>query len=172
MSPVVRFATAFLLLLVLVAVGVVGYATLEGWSVSDSLYMTVITMTTVGFDEVFPLSPQGKHFTIVFLVFSIATLGYSVSTVIAFLFEGQMLSTWQERKKMRQINRLKDHYIVCGCGDVGLQVALELQRARARFVVIDRNPLQEGLAEDILFIQGDAIDDEVLLEAGIERLGQ
>ena len=169
MSPVLRFTVAFVLLAALVFAGVIGYASIEGWNLSDSLYMTFITLTTVGFEEVFPLSPQGKHFTIVFLVFSIATVGYSVSTVIAFIFEGQMLSSWQERRRMRQINRIKDHFIVCGCGDVGLQVALELQRARVRFLVIDRNPVQEGLAEDLLYIQGDAIDDEILLEAGIQR---
>ena len=169
LSPLVKFSIAFLSLVVLVICGTLGYRWIEGWSIGDSLYMTFITMTTVGFEEVFPLSPAGKHFTIIFLIFSLATLGYSVSIVIGYIFEGHILKTIQERRKMRQIGRLKEHFIVCGCGDVGLQVALEFERMKAQFVVIDLKRPQSELAESFLFIEGDAIDDDILMEAGIDN---
>ncbi len=155
----------------LVAGGTLGYSMIEGWSLSDSLYMTFITMTTVGFGEVKPLSEAGKHFTILFLIFSIATFGYSATILIAFIFEGRILELLQERRMTRRIKRLRDHYIICGGGDIGREVALEFKRFKARFVVIDRDPENSELAreESVLFVRGDAEDDEVLKEASIER---
>jgi voltage-gated potassium channel len=169
--PVVRFLIAFLLLCLLVAGGTLGYRWIEGWSLGDSLYMTFITMTTVGFGEVRPLSPQGQHFTIIFLVLSIGTFGYSVTVLISFIFEGQILQAVRERRMKRTLRRIRDHYIICGGGDVGREIAREFQRARVRFLVIDRNPESSDLARDesVNFLQGDASDDEVLVEAGIER---
>ncbi|HUV07293.1 MAG TPA: NAD-binding protein [Spirochaetia bacterium] len=170
-SPLVRFSLAFLFVALLIAGGTMGYSFIEGWSLSDSLYMTIITMTTVGFGEVRPLSDTGKHFTIVFLIFSIATLGYSATILIAFIFEGKILELVQERRMTRRIKRLKDHYIICGGGDIGREVALEFKRFKARFVVIDRDPENSELAreESVLFVRGEAEDDEVLKEASIER---
>ena len=166
-----RFFTAFALLCCLVAAGTLGYRWIEGWTLGDSLYMTFITMTTVGFQEVRPLSPLGKHFTVVFLILSIGTFGYSVTALISFVFEGQIVQAVRERRMKKTIRRIKDHYIICGGGDVGREIAREFQRAKARFLVIDRNPQASELARDesIVFLEGDASDDEVLVEAGIER---
>jgi voltage-gated potassium channel len=171
MRQYIRFSITFGLLAVLVVGGTLGYAIIEDWSLTDSLYMTFITITTVGFGEVRPLSPDGKHFTIVFLIFSIATVGYSVTTLITFIFEGQILKAVRERRMKRLIRRIKDHYIICGCGEVGREVALEFKRADVKFVIIDKNPEQSELAKDetILWVEGDAEDDEVLIEASIER---
>jgi len=170
-APFVRFLIALLLLCLLVAAGTIGYRWIEGWPLGDSLYMTFITMTTVGFQEVRPLSAQGQHFTIIFLVLSIGTFGYSVTVLISFVFEGQILQAVRERRMRRTIRRIKDHYIICGAGDVGREIAREFQRARVRFLVIDRDPQASELARDesVTFVGGDASDDEVLLEAGIER---
>jgi voltage-gated potassium channel len=169
--PVVRFLIAFVLLCLLVLAGTLGYRWIEGWPLGDSLYMTFITMTTVGFGEVRPLSPQGQHFTIVFLILSIGTFGYSVTVLISFIFEGQIVQAMRERRMKRTIRRIKDHYIICGGGDVGREIAREFQRARSRFLVIDKNPQSSDLARDesVIFVEGDASDDEVLLEANIER---
>jgi voltage-gated potassium channel len=171
LPPIARFTIAFLLLLLLITGGTVGYALIEGWSVGDSLYMTFITITTVGFGEVRPLSAAGKHFTIIFLIFSIATVGYSLSTVIGFIFEGQILKAMQERRMLRRIKRLRDHYIICGGGGIGREVALEFKRSKVRFVVIDRDPQNSELAGDeaILFVKGEAEDDSILMEANIDR---
>jgi voltage-gated potassium channel len=105
LSTLVRFLTAFLLLLLLILIGTAGYKLIEGWSIQDSLYMTFITITTVGFGEVKPLSSAGQHFTIIFLVLSIGTVGYSVTVLITYVFEGQILHAMRERSMTRAIRR-------------------------------------------------------------------
>ncbi|MDP6776690.1 MAG: potassium channel protein [Candidatus Latescibacteria bacterium] len=171
MSPLVRFSIAFLLLVAILAGGTIGYSWIEEWPVEDSLYMTVITVTTVGFGEVKPLSPAGRQFTILLLILSIATLGYSVTTLIGFIFEGQIVQAMRGRRMERAIASLKDHYIICGCGVVGREVALEFLQAGVPFVVIDRDPktAELGRGVQVLFIEGDADRDEILYDAGIER---
>jgi voltage-gated potassium channel len=155
----------------LIAIGTTGYALIEGWPVGDSLYMTFITISTVGFGEVKPLSPAGQHFTIVFLVLSIGTVGYSATVLITYIFEGQILNVMRERRMKRTIRHLKNHFIIVGGGDVGREAAFEFQRSKKRFVIVDRNPSKSDLSRDesILFMEGDAINDEVLVEAGVER---
>ena len=171
LSPFVRFSIAFLLLSILVVGGTLGYVWLEGWPLGDSLYMTMITITTVGFGEVRPLSPEGRQFTILLLIFSIATVGYSVTTLIGFVFEGQIFLAMRGRRMERAISKLKDHHIICGCSAIGREVAFELRRAGAPFVIVDLNPGQSELSQDesVLFLEGNAENDEVLRAAGIER---
>jgi len=171
MSAFMRFFIAFLLLVLLIAGGTVGYTLIEGWPITDSLYMTFITLTTVGFGEVHPLSEEGRHFTIVFLIVSVAIVGYSITILFTYIFEGIILKAMRERRMKRSIKRIKDHYIICGCGDVGREVALEFKRANVKFLIIDREPESSSLARDesVLFVKGDAIDDEVLLELNIEQ---
>jgi voltage-gated potassium channel len=141
----------------------------EPWTITDSLYMTVIT--TVGYGEVHKLSLAGRQFTIVLLFCSMLTAGYSVTTLITFIFEGQILQLMRGRRMERKISQMRDHYIICGCGVVGKEVALEFQREGVPFLIIERNPEESELARDesIVFLQGDAEDDETLIEAGIER---
>jgi voltage-gated potassium channel len=155
----------------LVLIGTVGYALIEDWSIGDSLYMTFITISTVGFGEVKPLSAVGQHFTIVFLVLSLGTVGYSATVLITYVFEGQILHVMRERRMKRTIRHLKNHFIIVGGGDVGREAADAFSRSKKRFVVVDRDPSQSDLTRDesILFLEGDAINDEVLVEAGIER---
>jgi voltage-gated potassium channel len=170
-STLARFLVAFSLLTLLILIGTLGYALIEGWSIRESLYMTFITITTVGFGEVKPLSAAGQQFTIAFLVLSIGTVGYSVGVLITYVFEGQILHAMRERRMKRTVRHLKDHFIIVGGGDVGREAAYEFRSSKKRFVIVDRDPSQSGLSRDesIPFVQGDAINDEVLLEAGIER---
>jgi voltage-gated potassium channel len=167
----IRFVHVVLLLAAVIAGGTIGFHIIEGWSISESLYMTFITATTVGFGEVRPLSTAGRVFTIGLLVMSIATVGYSVSIIFSYIFEGQIFRALKERRMARAISRMKDHYIICGYGDVGKAVASEFQRQKVSFVVIDRNPdeIKVVLEADVPCILGDASDDEVLIEASIER---
>lgn len=170
-SPFVRFLIAVFCVIFLVLGGTIGYTLIEGWSLGDSLYMTFITLTTVGFGEVRPLSDTGRHFTIIFLVFSIATVGYSFTILISYIFEGILLQSMRERRMRKNVRKIRDHYIICGFGDTGREVALEFKRSKVKYVVVDINPEASHLVRDesILFIKGDASDDEVLIEANIEQ---
>jgi voltage-gated potassium channel len=169
--PRVRVIAAVTLLLGLLGAGTMGYLLIEGWTVTESLYMAVITLTTVGFSEVRPLSPTGQHFTILFLVISVATVGFSISTVIAYLFEGQVVSAMRERRMEKKLGRMKGHYIVCGAGDVGREVVHEFRRSGTPFLVVERDPQHSELAdeEDVLFVPGDASEEAVLTQARIEH---
>lgn len=171
MPPLVRFAIAFMVPVLLVLGGTLGYAWIEGWKFWESLYMTVITITTVGYGEVHPLSPMGQRFTILFLMFSFIAVGYSVTTFIGFVFEGQIVHAMRGRRMKRLVSNLKDHYIICGGGVVGKEVAQELKRAGMPFVIVDKDPERSELGRDetVLFVEGNAEDDEVLVEAGIHN---
>ena len=160
-----------ILLLVVVVGGILGYATIEGWPLSDSLYLTVITVTTVGYMEVQPLSSQGRNFTIALIVFSVVTAGYSITTLISFIFGGQILQAVWGRIMDRAISHLRDHYIICGCGVVGKEVALEFRHAGVPFVVIDQDPSGSELGQDesMLFLEGNADDDDTLIALGSEE---
>jgi len=166
-----RFYRALVLVLLVIGGGILGYRLIEGWSLQDCLYMTFITVTTVGFGEVRPLSDAGKHFTVILLVFSIMTLGYAVTVLITYFFGGQVLQTMRRRKMLRSMKKIKDHYIICGSGNVGREIARELERSGVRFLVVDREPETSELARDetVLFVKGDAVEDEVLMEAHIDR---
>ena len=168
--PGIRVASAVILLLSLFFGGTLGYYLLEGWTVTESLYMAIITLTTVGFGEVRPLSPRGQHFTILYLMVSVATVGYSLSTVVGYLFEGQIVSTMRERRMDKSLRRIRGHYIVCGAGDIGREVVGEFRHAGTPFVVIERDPQHSELADDeaVLVVQGDASEEAVLKQARIE----
>lgn len=131
--------------------------------------MTLITLTTVGFAEVYPLSPQGRHFMIVFLLVGVATVGFSVSTLINFLFEGQVVLNMRRRKKERTMRKMKEHYIVCGAGDIGREVVHEFRHGRIPHIVVERDPEHSELAHesDTVFVVGDASEETVLQEARI-----
>jgi voltage-gated potassium channel len=169
MTPVRRFIIAVFLIILLILSGTVGYHLIEGWSPEESLYMTLITVSTVGFGEVHPLSPAGRYFTIGFIITGILVLGYTATTLITFIFEGQILHTVKERRMKRLLSLMKDHHIIIGFGDVGRETMDELQRKKARFVVVDVNitEVDRNRHPDVVFIQGDATEEEVLEEARI-----
>ena len=156
-------------MIMIIVGGTTGYIIIERWSLLDGLYMTFLTLTTVGFSEVHPLSDTGRQFTIVLLILSVFTLGYSVTAFIGYLFEGQIVYAVRERRMARNLRRLRNHFILCGAGNVGREVALEFQRTGVRFVVVDRDFSLSDLSKDesIPFIEGNAEDDDVLISAGI-----
>jgi voltage-gated potassium channel len=170
-SPLTRFLTSIILILIVIAIGVFGFSRIEGWSLDESLYMTVITISTVGFGEVHQLSRAGQHFTIIFLAISIATVGFSVTTLIGFLFEGQIVNTVRERRMKRLLFKSKEHFIICGFGDIGREIVSEFQRSKERFIVVDKDPDVTDFAKEqsIPFVKGDATEEEVLIEAKIEK---
>lgn len=158
-------------LIFILLAGVLGYHLIEGWSWFDALYMTVITLATVGYGEIHQLSFPGRVFTI-FLIFSgMGILLYGVTELTAFMVEGEMSGYLRRRKMKRMIERLTGHYILCGWGLKGSHVLEELQRTKRKCVVIDINKEKAGFlfSGGTLVIEGDATEDSVLKEAGVER---
>jgi voltage-gated potassium channel len=157
------------LILGLVAVGVLGYMAIEGWNFLDALYMVVITLATVGFKEVHPMSPAGTIFTILLIIFGLITLYYVVRLVSEYILENKLEETLKYKKMEKTLRNLSGHYIICGFGRVGHEVARELAHDRADFVVIERDPklVEACEAAGLTCIYGDATDEEVLKRAGI-----
>jgi voltage-gated potassium channel len=160
----------WLLLLILIA-GTLGYCLIEQWSLLDSLYMTVITLATVGYGEIHPLSITGRVFTIFLIMGGMGVLLYGVSEVTQFIVQGGIGGILRRRKMERTIKKISNHYILCGAGKNGHYVLEELIRTKRKVVVVEKEQkkVAELLNREIPTIEGDASSDAVLLNAGIER---
>ena len=159
------------ILVAITAVGIAGYAVIEGWSFLDSLYMTIITITTVGYTEVHPLSTSGRIFSIFLIVGGVGGTLYIITGMIAYIIEGNLGTTLGRRRMKNRITRLRGHFILCGFGRVGEMVARIFHEEKVPFVVLENAPagllrLEES---EYLYLEGDATTDEVLKEAGIGR---
>lgn len=165
-----RLKIALVLLILISCIGVLGYMFIEGWGFLDSIYMTVITVASVGFMEVRPLSNAGRVFTIFLIVFGVGILLFCISTFTAFLVEGEFSDLIRRRRMEKQISRMKGHYIVCGAGRIGRHIIEELSKTKRQFVVIDSNDdICERLNEQgVLYIKGDATSTSVLRLANAE----
>jgi voltage-gated potassium channel len=167
-----RILRAFALFILVALLGTLGYHYLEGWNTLDGFYMTVITMTTIGYGEILPLSQPGRIFTILLIFVSVGIAGYAISVVAAFIVEGDFHRILHRQKMDKHIARLNNHIILCGAGRIGTQIAIEFHKTQTPFVLIEEN--QEVLDEilrlgDIPYLRGDATKDETLYLAGIER---
>ncbi len=159
------------LVIVLISIGTVGYMVLEHWGLHDALYMTVITLSTVGYGEVRPLTQPGELFTMLLIFGGVGVLAYSFSTVTDYIVAGELQGYLRRRRTARKMARMQDHYIVCGYGRVGRQVVEELHANEIRLVVVDIDRMLGTELEQlgIPFIVGDPTDDDVLELAGIKR---
>ena len=166
-----RIERALLALGAITAIGVVGYVVFEGWSFTDALYMTVITLTTVGYKEVRPLDTTGQLWTMVLLITGVGTLFYAAVSSVELVVEGAIRGYFGRRRMQAAVGKLDGHYILCGYGRVGRQVAREFARDGVPFVVVDQEPgiIEECLVEGYLALLGEASDDTVLEEAGVRR---
>jgi voltage-gated potassium channel len=164
-----RLWKALVVLGALVAMGTIGYRVLEDMTVLDALYMTVTTLSTVGFGEVQPLSSLGRAFTIGLILFGVSAMAWAAQSMVAALLEDQVRHAWWRRRMERVIDRLSDHYIVCGYGRMGEQIGRELTRRGLAFVVIERDAkvLETLRLNNILHIEGDATSDSALRTAGV-----
>ncbi|MBN2120893.1 MAG: potassium channel protein [Candidatus Omnitrophica bacterium] len=171
MTIVKKVTLAILLVFLLIAVGTVGYVYIEGWSVLEGLYMTIITISTVGFHEVKQLSSQGKIFTIFLIIGSVGIFAYAVTVIINFIIEGQFSFITRRIKMQKRIELLKDHFIICGSGKVAQEVIKEFKKARVEFMVIAEAGSKEIRAafEDILLLEADPTSDEALQKAKIDQ---
>jgi len=159
------------LVILSIAIGTIGYMWLSGYNFVDALYMTVITVTTVGFGELQPFSPEEKIFTIFLILTSITIFGYAISAFSEYLVSGKLFEQLKHRRVEKQIGYLKGHTIVCGYGRNGQQAILKLKNYNQKFVVVekDKEKIDELDALGVLNIQGDATLDETLIRAGIEK---
>lgn len=160
--------------LVIVAVllgGTLGYVLIEGWSPWDAFYMTVITVTTVGYLEVHPMSTAGRAFTVVVLFAGVGSFFYAFTLFMALVADGTV-ATWGTRRRLaRMLDNLTDHFILCGFGRMGEIIAAEFNRQRVPFVIIERNPERMHLAmeQGYLAVEADASNEDVLRRVGIAR---
>ena len=170
-GPGRRLILALVGLLVLLAYGTAGYVLIERWSFLDALFMTVITVSTVGFEEVHRLNAAGEVFTISVIAFGVIGFLYTFGVLVELLSSGYWEHHRRARRVQRRLDDLRDHVIVCGYGRTGRQAGIELAQSQQPFVVIEWNP--DGLAsveqDRVLHVLGDASSDEVLGRAGIRR---
>jgi voltage-gated potassium channel len=166
-----RLRWLLMILLMTIGFSTIGYRIIEGGSLVDALYMTVITIATVGFREVYPLSEAGKVFTIFVIVFSTVILAYTIGTLGQLFVEGQIREILGRRKMEKKIRKLKDHFIIVGYGRVGQMVYSEIAKAGEASVVIESDPemLDQLERDGALYIEGSAIEDEIMLQAGIKQ---
>ena len=166
-----KIYTAVFLLGFLLLVGVLGFKLISGYPLIDAFYMTVITITTVGFGEVHPLDDQAKLFTIFLILASVIILGYSLSLITEYILSKNNIEELRQKKMQKKIDSLKNHIIICGYGRNGKQAANKLLAYKKPFVVIEKDKELLGKFQDesILFVIGNANEDEVLLKAGLDR---
>ncbi|WP_411893762.1 potassium channel family protein [Winogradskyella sp. A2] len=166
-----KIYTALLLLLILMFIGVVGYKYISGYEWVDAAYMTVITITTVGFAEVNPLDTASKIFTIFLILASVVIVGYAISIITEYILSKNNLEDIKHRKMQKEIEAMKNHIIICGFGRNGKQAARKLKTYNKPFVIIekDKEIIERLQEEDMPYVFGNANEDETLIEAGIER---
>lgn len=159
-------------LFLIVLVGSIGFMLVEKYKFVDALYMTVITVSTVGFREVFPLSDGGKLFTVLLIIFSFGIFGYVITSITRLVVEGALQQSYKQYQVKKKIVKLDDHIIVCGYGRNGYQACVELKEHGEKFVILEkRDHVVTRILEDptLLYVQGDASSEEVLEVAQIRK---
>jgi len=151
------------------AFGVIGYMVIEGWNFRDSLFMTVITITTVGYGEVHELTAAGEMFTIVLLIFGVGIILYLLGTTAKLLLEGELEDLIGRKRLEKKINELRGHYIICGFGRMGKTIAKELSSRGIDILIIEQNSVPNLEKGELLILEGDANNEDVLKSAGIEK---
>ena len=166
-----KLRRSFLMLFLTILFGILAYHYIEGMSISDAVFITAITISTVGFGEVQPLSVVGRIITISIIIFGITIAGYTVGNFIRMLIEGEISKTFGRKKVRKTIVGLKSHHIVCGYGRIGKLIVSELLRNKEKCVVIENNPanIAELESSNIPYLMLDARDENTLLKAGIMR---
>jgi voltage-gated potassium channel len=167
-----RVTQIALLLVSVVGFGTAGYALIEGFDLFDSLYMTLITVASVGFGEIpHELSRAGRAFTMILIVVGLGTMAYGLSAITALWVEGDIAHVWEKRRMERDIAKLQQHVVVCGGGQTGRHIAGELLKTRTPFVIIEANPNEEDavrrIGDDVLYVIGDATSTDVLRAARV-----
>src|ERR1043166_562242 len=162
---------AFLALIVAILCGTVGFKLIEGWSLTDSFYVTVQTLTTVGYGDVPPRSSRGRGFAILVMLIGAGGVALAASTIVQSVVQSELLSTFGQRRQSKRMRKLHDHFIICGSGRVGSHLVRDLQVAKESFVVIENDPQRaaEFSQDGLNVLVADATLEDTLREAGVER---
>lgn len=165
-ARIVTISIVFVIIL-----GTVGYIFIEGWSVLDAFYMTIITLTSVGFGEIHPLSYWGRLFTILLIASGLGIIAYGSSTIVQLIISGDLRAELNARRRRKMLEKLGNHDIICGFGRMGQHVATELKRQGRSFVIIDQSDsiVERCRHMEYMAVHGSAANEEVLIEAGIRR---
>jgi len=164
-----KILLALVLMITVLLAGVLGYRFISDYTWLDALYMTIITVTTVGFMEVRPLDAESKVFTVLLITSSVFIFAYAISVITEYILSKNSLQILKKKKVKNKINSLTNHVIVCGFGRNGMQAAERLRAYKKPFVVIENDEkVIEKFEDDVLFVNGDANEDDVLMEAGVK----
>ncbi|MCL6610281.1 MAG: potassium channel protein [Peptococcaceae bacterium] len=171
MSSFRTFANAFAALAIVVSLGTMAFVKLEGFSVTDALWLTFVTITTVGFGDIVPHTPAGRLIALFIIISGVSLFTYILSNVFSGLLEGQLAELWWRRRMIKKISRLENHIILCGAGRVGKEAAMELLREKVNFVVVEKDPerLNELRELGVQYIAGDATEDKVMQLVNLEN---
>ncbi len=155
----------------IVIAGSAGYMIIEGWNLVDAVYMTVITLATVGFREVHEIGTIGRIYTIILILMGVSFFVFVAGSVVQFMVEGRILTIMGRRRLDKQINRVKNHYIVCGYGRIGRVICKHLKTRPMELVVIERSEDQVPIMEEdgVLYLCEEATEESALIKAGIKR---
>ena len=166
-----KISLAFIILIIIIFVGIEGYMIISELSFIDALYMTIITVSTVGFQEVKPLGESGKVFTSCLIFVSIGLYAYSISIISEYIIKGNFIKELKYKKMVKKIKNLENHIIICGFGRNGRSAALRLKHYNTNFVIVDykQEVLESVKNEGLFYVKGDATNDEILLDAGIMK---
>ena len=166
-----KIYTAVFLLFALLTIGIVGFRVVSDYCWIDALYMTVITITTVGFGEVVPLDDESKIFTVFLILISIVIVGYALSVITEYILSKNNVDELNQKKMQKLIDSLKNHIIICGYGRNGKQAARKLSAYKKSFVVIekDKELLERLQTDNVPYVIGNANEDDILMQAGVDR---
>ena len=171
MIPTKKLRIAIMALISIFIIGTFGFYLIEGWSLTESLYTTVITLSTVGYGDFYPETTGGRLFTVILVIFGVDTMLYTIGLLTETMVDARFRSLMGRGKLEKMIKKLNRHYIICGCGRIGYLICKELSQEKIDFVVIDDNPeiIQKIHDEGFIYYKGDATQDKILIAAGIKR---
>lgn len=166
-----KLKIAFSLLFIFILAGTLGFHFIEKWNLLDSLYATVITISTIGYGDFVPRTMEGRLFTIILVAFGVGTMLYTIGLLAETVVEGRLRAILGRGRLGKMIGKLNNHYIICGCGRIGYQLCRELHAEKVPFVVIENNPevIQKIEDDGFVYYKGNATEDKTLIAVGIRR---
>jgi voltage-gated potassium channel len=166
-----RIRNAIIALAIALVFGTVGFRFIEGWSLGESFYVTVQTLTTVGYGDLPPRTTAGRGFAIVIMLIGVGGVALAATTIVQSIVQSELVSTFGERRQSKKMSKLHDHYIICGSGRVGSHLVRDLHSSKAEMVIVENDPSRaaEFAQKGFHVLVGDATIEETLREAGVER---